>query len=256
LPGPRIINGRTCTVQCGIDRRGGDYGRAYTGSFEGCVQACAANSICVTAQYHGKTGWCYLKNSRNRAETNVNDDTVDCESKPATTTTTSSSSTTTTTSATTTTSSTPLLAQGATCIRSSQCASGLCTSTNYCGPLPRGYFCGINSECISNNCYKDPPSAGYGECRDAPATTTTTTTTATTTTTTATTTTSSTPLLAQGATCIRSSQCASNLCTSTNYCGPLPRGYFCGINSECVSNYCYKDPPTSGYGECRDPSPP
>ncbi|KPI45005.1 uncharacterized protein AB675_2387 [Cyphellophora attinorum] len=73
--GPRIINGRTCTVQCGIDRRGGDYDRAYTGTFEGCIQLCAAASTCVTAQYHGKTGWCYLKDSRNPAETNVDDDT-------------------------------------------------------------------------------------------------------------------------------------------------------------------------------------
>ena len=82
--GPVTLNGRSCNVQCGIDRPGGDYGAKFTGSFDGCMAACAADTRCLTAQYHISNGYCYLKNTRNKAVADANDDTIDCE-QPVTT---------------------------------------------------------------------------------------------------------------------------------------------------------------------------
>ena len=86
----QTINGRTCKTTCGIDRPGGDYDRSHTDSFDGCVQACAADSRCVTAQYHRDNGFCYFKKTSNGAVSDKNDDTVDCGPKAQTTTTSSS----------------------------------------------------------------------------------------------------------------------------------------------------------------------
>ena len=51
IAGSVTINGRKCTKLCGIDRPGGDYGLKRTDSFQGCVEACAADLECITAQY-------------------------------------------------------------------------------------------------------------------------------------------------------------------------------------------------------------
>ena len=85
--GTSIINGRICTRSCGVDRPGGDYGRSQTGSFDACISACAADSKCVTAQYHENNQFCYFKNSRNNKSSVDGVDTVDCDAKssPSTT---------------------------------------------------------------------------------------------------------------------------------------------------------------------------
>jgi uncharacterized protein len=49
--GRYTLNGQQYTVSCGLDRAGGDYANQQT-SWDGCMQACAADSTCVTAQYH------------------------------------------------------------------------------------------------------------------------------------------------------------------------------------------------------------
>jgi hypothetical protein len=100
----------------------------------------------------------------------------------------------------------------------------MCTSTNYCGPLKNTYFCGINSECISGFCKKNPPSAGYGECANK---------------------------ADVGSTCVYNSDCASNYCTLTNYCGPTLNGYSCGRNSDCQSGNCVFANGSPNYGYCR-----
>jgi hypothetical protein len=76
--GQITINGRQCQIQYGIDRAGGDYDRQNTGTFEGCQQACSSDPICVTAQYHINSGWCYLKNSLNAGFQSSNDNSIDC----------------------------------------------------------------------------------------------------------------------------------------------------------------------------------
>ena len=73
-----VINGRTCQIQYGIDRFGGDYDRKNTGTFDGCQQACASDPICMTAQFNTGSGWCYLKNTLNVAVQSSTDNTIDC----------------------------------------------------------------------------------------------------------------------------------------------------------------------------------
>ena len=56
-------SGRNCKTSCSSDRAGGDYSSSYVGNFQACIDACAADSRCVTAQYHRDNGYCYLKDS-------------------------------------------------------------------------------------------------------------------------------------------------------------------------------------------------
>ena len=83
--GSQTINNRVCTTSCGVDRAGGDYANKYTGSFQACVNACAADTKCVTAQYHEDNGYCYFKNAANKLSNVKGTDTVDCAA-PVTTT--------------------------------------------------------------------------------------------------------------------------------------------------------------------------
>lgn len=85
-PGDRIINGHTCIVRCNTGRPGGDYKSAKTGSFEACIQQCAADPVCVTAQYHKDDGFCYFKNKSNNSKAGNNHDVVDCGPKATSTT--------------------------------------------------------------------------------------------------------------------------------------------------------------------------
>lgn len=75
-PGRQTINGQQYTISCGLDRVGGDYDRQQT-SWAGCIAACAADSTCVTAQYHEDNGFCYLKNAVNGPNASPGEDTVD-----------------------------------------------------------------------------------------------------------------------------------------------------------------------------------
>jgi len=78
-PGTRNIGDTTCTISCNTDRSGGGtYATMQTGTFEGCIQACAAENPCVTATYNEDTKFCYLKNTVNPSYTNARQDTVDC----------------------------------------------------------------------------------------------------------------------------------------------------------------------------------
>lgn len=56
-PGPRVIAGRECRVDCNVDHPGGDFANLWTGSFELCALACGADPYCVTAQYHKSDGF-------------------------------------------------------------------------------------------------------------------------------------------------------------------------------------------------------
>jgi hypothetical protein len=213
------LNGVQCSIECGIDRHGGDYSQVNAGNYLACASACAADSKCVTAQYNEGNGYCYLKNADNGQVSSTDTDSIVCVRSGTTTSTTS-------TTTTTTISSTPSptgLGNGATCFYNRDCASNLCTSTNYCGPLNNGYFCGINSECVSGFCKKSPPSAGYGECANR---------------------------ANIGASCVYNTDCASGYCTLTNYCGPTPNGYPCGRNSDCQSGSCSFVNGSPNYGHC------
>lgn len=77
-PGTRKIGDTTCTISCNTDRRGGDYATQQTGTFEGCILACASENMCVSATYNEDTKFCYLKREKNEAFTNARQDTVDC----------------------------------------------------------------------------------------------------------------------------------------------------------------------------------
>lgn len=77
-PGPVTIGDTQCTVSCNTDRAGGDFAQQQTGTFEGCIQACASNNLCVSAQYNEATLFCYLKRARNAAVSSSGIDTVDC----------------------------------------------------------------------------------------------------------------------------------------------------------------------------------
>lgn len=78
VAGPTTVNGRSCSVTCGLDRPGGDYGLVHTGTFDGCIQACGADAKCVTAQFHADNGFCYLKDTSNNGVSDENNYTVDC----------------------------------------------------------------------------------------------------------------------------------------------------------------------------------
>ena len=72
------LNGLQCTISCGTDRHGGDYGNQRTGNYLACASACAADSNCVTAQYNEGNGYCYFKNVANTAVSSTDTDTIDC----------------------------------------------------------------------------------------------------------------------------------------------------------------------------------
>jgi hypothetical protein len=81
--GTQTVNGRTCTLSCATDRVGGDYARMQTGTWTGCVQACAAESLCVAATYNEGTGFCYLKRDLKDASYAYGQDTVVCSAAPS-----------------------------------------------------------------------------------------------------------------------------------------------------------------------------
>lgn len=54
-------NGAKFTVECGLDRPGGDLRWEYTDNFASCIEACARTPRCVDVTYVGRA--CYLKNS-------------------------------------------------------------------------------------------------------------------------------------------------------------------------------------------------
>ena len=75
--GRQTINGQLYTVSCGLDRFGGDTGRDSGITFGQCQANCAADSTCVTAQYHENISTCYYKNSVNPAVLSNGHDTID-----------------------------------------------------------------------------------------------------------------------------------------------------------------------------------
>lgn len=77
--GSRILNNRACWVSCGITRPGGNYKQSQTKSLDACIQLCAADAQCTTAQYREDNLFCYMKNVRNSAATSTVADTVDCD---------------------------------------------------------------------------------------------------------------------------------------------------------------------------------
>lgn len=46
------LNGQQCSIQCGVDRHGGNYDAIQTGNYLACASACAGDSNCITAQYN------------------------------------------------------------------------------------------------------------------------------------------------------------------------------------------------------------
>lgn len=61
-------NGKTFTVECGIDHSGGDLTSLGVTSFQGCIDACAQNSQCVDVSLSGSS--CYLKSTLGAAVSN------------------------------------------------------------------------------------------------------------------------------------------------------------------------------------------
>lgn len=86
--GRSTINGQLYTISCGLDRLGGDSGRTSGISFATCQSNCAADSTCVTAQYHESIQTCYYKKDVNPAVLADGHDTIDlgigCNSGPQT----------------------------------------------------------------------------------------------------------------------------------------------------------------------------
>ncbi|KAI1623342.1 hypothetical protein EDD37DRAFT_465654 [Exophiala viscosa] len=208
----------TFSVTCGWDYSGYDISNEQTTTFEGCMNACAADSQCYAVSY--TTGsWCYLKSAGVGGSANAD---VNAASLPfSSTTTTTTTSTTTATSSTTTTA----VATGL-CINDqgdgSSFTSGSKTYTISCGFDYYGYdismvqtstfedcvsACSSDSDCtalswtISGFCYmKNGVSVGDADADvmgayvpSASSTTTTTTSTTTTGTTSSTTTTTTAP---------------------------------------------------------------
>jgi hypothetical protein len=75
--GQNTINGQLYTTSCGLDRVGGDYGREGPVSWSQCQSDCAADSTCVTAQYHEDNQFCYFKNVVNGGQVSSGEDTID-----------------------------------------------------------------------------------------------------------------------------------------------------------------------------------
>lgn len=61
-------NGKNFTVECGIDRSGGDLTSLTVASFQDCIDACAQNSQCVDVSLSGTA--CYLKSTLGVAVSN------------------------------------------------------------------------------------------------------------------------------------------------------------------------------------------
>ena len=74
-------NGRTCTVECGVDHLGGDYTSLYTGTWPDCMNACTADPTCATAQYLLTNGYCYLKNSTGPSSNNPSVSSIVCQAQ-------------------------------------------------------------------------------------------------------------------------------------------------------------------------------
>ncbi|KAF2207325.1 hypothetical protein CERZMDRAFT_107853 [Cercospora zeae-maydis SCOH1-5] len=64
--GQTTIDGQQFTTQCDVDRAGNNFGEPIQTSASGCRAACAADTNCVTGNYHSSNGFCYLKNSQNQ----------------------------------------------------------------------------------------------------------------------------------------------------------------------------------------------
>lgn len=130
VPIHTLVEVGACCELLLTDRELLDYGNQQTWSFEQCVQICAADSKCVTVQYHEDNGFCYFKNTKNAAVSINGEDTADCD--PPT-----------------------LLADGAPCTynTASSCASGVCNANSKCGKLPDGQgYCQRGSDCASGFC--------------------------------------------------------------------------------------------------------
>ncbi|KIV76826.1 hypothetical protein PV11_08686 [Exophiala sideris] len=209
----------TFSVTCGWDYSGYDISNEQTTTFEGCMDACVANSQCYAVSY--TTGsWCYMKSAGVGGSANSNVNVASLPSSSTTTTTTTPSTTTASTTATTSTTTTA--AASGLCLNEqgdgSSFTSGSKTYTISCGFDYNGYdislvqtstFEGCLSACSSNSdctalswttagfCYmKNGVSAGDENALvmgayvpSASSTTTTTTSTTTTSTTSSTTTT-------------------------------------------------------------------
>ncbi|KAK4937709.1 hypothetical protein LTR10_021719 [Elasticomyces elasticus] len=147
----------TFSVTCGWDYSGYDISNEQTTTFEGCMDACAANSQCYAISY--TTGsWCYMKSAGVGGSANANVNVASLPSSSTTTTTTTTSPTTATSSTTTTAAASGL------CINDqgggSSFTSGSKTYTISCGFDYYGYdislaqtstFEGCLSACSSNS---------------------------------------------------------------------------------------------------------
>lgn len=81
--GSYSINGKVCVVKCDHDRPGGDYGALRTDNFEQCLEKCAADKQCQSADYVKQTGYCYLKKNRKNLIQKHGVDNVDCHDLPS-----------------------------------------------------------------------------------------------------------------------------------------------------------------------------
>jgi hypothetical protein len=61
-----------------MDRSGGDYKQQQTWTQDACMQACAADLECVSAQFVATTGYYYMKSASNALTTNDDVQTIDC----------------------------------------------------------------------------------------------------------------------------------------------------------------------------------
>ena len=78
-PGPITSNNRQCTIECGVDHSGGDYGSLVVADFQGCINACSTDGNCVTAQYNTNSNYCYLKNLVQGASNNPSVNGIVCQ---------------------------------------------------------------------------------------------------------------------------------------------------------------------------------
>jgi hypothetical protein len=240
--GRQTINGVQYTPSCGMDRLGGDYGRTGQISWGQCMAACAADSQCVTAQYHEDSQYCYFKNAANQPSISSGEDTIDqgpaCQQ------------------------STTLTLSGIQC--SIQCGTDR-HGGDYANAPAGNYLscaaaCAADSNCVTaqynegngycyfKNALKDSSSSSDTDsivCTRANSDPITTTTSA------AATTTTKSSLKGQGEYCNSPSQCTSNICTKGYYCGPANNGSTCTRNSDCASNNCARSNPNDSFGTCR-----
>lgn len=73
------IDGRQCTTKCGVDHPGANIAAQPAANFKACIQACAANPECATAQFLTTNSYCYLKGPAiPAAQANPNVDSVIC----------------------------------------------------------------------------------------------------------------------------------------------------------------------------------